>query len=55
MTRAIAFENALDDFITEFLTKEDIPELEKYFEDTTLISIIKENFRFTDDEEETLK
>jgi len=42
MTKIVDFENALDDLISEVLTKEDVKELERYYEDTTIISIIKD-------------
>lgn len=45
MTNQVEFENALDELITEMLTEEDIAEFEEYYEDTTLISIIKESLR----------
>ena len=44
MTKIVAFENALDDLITEMLTEEDIKEFETYFGDTTIMSLIKQAF-----------
>ena len=45
MSKLVEFENALDELILEMLTEEDIDEFEEYFEDTTIISIIKESFK----------
>jgi len=44
LTKIVAFENALDDLITEMLTEEDIKEFETYFGDTTIMSLIKQAF-----------
>lgn len=39
--KIVEFENALNDLISEIFTEVDLPDLEYYFEDTTLISTIK--------------
>jgi len=40
--KIVDFENKLSDLITEIFTDEDVKDLEEYFGDTTIISIIRE-------------
>ena len=42
--KIVEFENRLIDIITEIFTEDDLPDLESYFEATTVISQIKEAF-----------
>ena len=42
--KIINFENQLSDLITEHFTEDDLEDLENYFEDTTIMSEIKEVF-----------
>ena len=42
--KIINFENQLSDLITELFTEDDLKDLENYFEDTTIMSEIKEAF-----------
>ena len=40
--KIVQFENMLSDLITEIFTEDDIEDLEHYFEDSTLMSSIRE-------------
>ena len=48
--KIVQFENMLSDLITELFTEDDIKDLEYYFEDSTIMSSIKEALGLTSDE-----
>jgi len=47
--RIVAFENALDDLISEMVAPREIPEFATYFEETTIMQLIREALEGVDE------